>query len=270
MPKNPTLKVLSIRKRIVRFFSKPIRLAVLNALLLFVAVVMNFYWQVFCIPSTWAIVLISVCFVHTITYPFTIRFDRLHVLIGLLNGLSFFLFLYCAIFLAHMNFFGLMMILMGIGLLTFVPHFLAIQLFWKSIVKPISKAIKHSFLVGVVICLFATFFIGYRYNQAIAEFRNAELTNFENIEKSFLNEKILGMHFIYHTKFCEFDGWRPPIHEPILVLGMWMNGGVDPLNLSLEERVELYKTHYPENKIKFDCSCARAYSEVYHSDVLLK
>ena len=50
---------------------------------------------------------------------------------------------------------------------------------------------------------------------------------------------------------------------------MWLNGGVDPLNLSLEERVELYKIQYPKNRIKFDCSCASEYSTDYHNAVLL-
>ncbi len=169
-----------------------------------------------------------------------------------------------------MNFLGLLMVLIGVGLLTFVPHFFAIQFFWKSVIKPISKTVKHAFIVGVAVCLVGTFYVGYQYNQAITEIQSAQISNYENLEKSFLNEKILGMHFIYHTKFCEFDGWRPPIHEPILVLGMWMNGGADPLNISLEERIELYKTHYPENKIKFDCSCAHMYASTYHNEPLLK
>ncbi|NOQ73137.1 MAG: hypothetical protein GQ574_14115 [Crocinitomix sp.] len=257
-------------KRIVHFFSKPIRLVILNAILLLIVITLNIFWQVFCLPSGWALVLISICFANTILYPISIRFKRIHWLIGFLNGVSFCLFIYCIIFLSHMNYLGLIMILVGVGLVTFIPHFLALQIFWKSVVKPISKMIKYAFIAGVLMCFLGTAFIGYQYKQALAAFEIAEDSNFETLEKNFLNEKIIGMHFIYHTKFCEFDGWRPPIHEPILVLGMWLNGGVDPLNLSLEERVELYKTHYPENRIKFDCSCAIVESSAYHNDLLLQ
>ncbi|MFT5822642.1 MAG: hypothetical protein ACI8ZM_003898 [Crocinitomix sp.] len=259
-----------MRKRIVHFFSNPIRLVILNAFLLLLVVVLNFFWQVFCLPSGWATVLISVCFINTIIYPIASRFKSIHWLIGFLNGVSFCLFLYCIIFLGEMNAFGLFMILVGIGLGTFVPHFLAIQIIWKSLVKPISNTIKYAFITGVIICFSGTFFIGYKYKQAITDFQRTEVSNFESLEKSFFNEKIIGMHFIYHTRFCEFDGWRPPIHEPVLVLGMWMNGGVDPLNLSLEERVALYKRHYPENRIKFDCSCAMEESSAYHNDLRLQ
>lgn len=257
-------------KKIARFFSNPIRLAILNAALILGAIALNFYYQVFCIPSNWAMIVLAICFVNTITFPLTIAIKRLHLLIGFLNGVSFFLFIYCIIFLSHMNLLGLLMILIGVGLLTFVPHFFAIQLFWKSVIKPVSKTVKHAFIIGVTVCFAGTFYVGYEYNQAITEIQSAQNSNYENLEKSFFNEKIIGMHFIYHTRFCEFDGWRPPIHEPILVLGMWMNGGTDPLNISLEERIQLYKTLYPENKIKFDCSCAQMYSSTYHNEPLLK
>ncbi len=81
-----------------------------------------------------------------------------------------------------------------------------------------------------------------------------------------MTEKILGMHFIYHTEFCEFDGWRPPKHEPLLILGRLFNYNKDPLNVSLEERIEIYRKVFPENKIKFDCSCAYLYKDSYHND----
>ena len=85
-----------------------------------------------------------------------------------------------------------------------------------------------------------------------------------------MTEKIIGMHFIYHTRFCEFDGWRPPIHEPILVIGMWLNNRYDPLNVDLKTRLDLYRKFFPENKFKFDCSCGIEYSEDYINDNLWK
>lgn len=85
-----------------------------------------------------------------------------------------------------------------------------------------------------------------------------------------MTEKILGMHFIYHTRYCEFDGWRPPKHEPIIVIGMWLNNRIDPLNVDLETRLKLYKTFFPDNKYKFDCSCGLQYSNNYHYDDLWK
>ena len=85
-----------------------------------------------------------------------------------------------------------------------------------------------------------------------------------------MTEKILGMHFKYHTRFCEFDGWRPPIHEPMLILGLWLNKRADPIELNLKQRLELYKKVYPHNKVKFKCSCAYLYRQSYHQDLLWK
>lgn len=257
-------------KRIYSFFSNPLKLAILNAILILFAVFTNAWLQVFCVPSKWAIIMISVCFINTIFYPISIKYKKAHGIIGFINGISFSLFIYCVLFLAHMNLLGFLMIICVVGIVTFIPHFLAIQLIWKSVFKPISKSIRQSFISAIVICCLSTLLIGYQFKQAILEIKKAEINNFQLLEKNFLTEKILGMHFIYHTKFCEFDGWRPPIHEPILVIGLWLNGFEDPLNISLEERIALYRIHFPNNKIKYDCSCAMTYSTVYHHDPLFK
>jgi hypothetical protein len=257
-------------KRINSYFSKQRRLAILNAILVLIAIAANFYWQVFCNPSGWAVAVLLLCFLNTIFYPLISRFRKLHISIGFLNGVSFSLFIYCMLFLSFMNIYGIFMILVGLGLVIFIPHFFAVQIFWQSVVRPISKTIRYSFLTGVLSCVLGTLFIGYKYSEALTEFKSTESSNYEDLSHNFMNEKILGMHFIYHTKFCEYDGWRPPIHEPFLVLGMWMNGGVDPLDMFLEERVELYKFHYPENQTKFDCSCAYSYSSDYHESGLFE
>jgi hypothetical protein len=53
-------------------------------------------------------------------------------------------------------------------------------------------------------------------------------------------------------------------------MGLWLNKRYDPLKIDLEKRIELYKKVFPENKIKFDCSCAISYSRTYHNDKRLK
>ncbi|MGB1031852.1 MAG: hypothetical protein ACPGWM_04520, partial [Flavobacteriales bacterium] len=74
------------------------------------------------------------------------------------------------------------------------------------------------------------------------------LTNSQppNVELNFWNERIIGMHFIYHTKICEFDGWRPPLHDPLLNVGLLLNSFEDPLDhMSLEDRINLYEMSFP-------------------------
>ena len=75
--------------------------------------------------------------------------------------------------------------------------------------------------------------------------------------KNPMTERILGMHFRYHTRICIFDGWRPPLHDPAMVLGMFLNGGCDPLcGMDLEERVALYHAFYPTKSVTAPCACS--------------
>ena len=169
-----------------------------------------------------------------------------------------------------MNAIGIMLLFIGIGLLFYIPHFFAVQLFYTNCLKPESATSRKFFLCAISICLCITFFIGYEYKRAIVSINEFEKSYFNQLDRNFMTEKILGMHFIYHTRLCIYDGWRPPRHEPILVIGMWLNGREDPLHVDLEKRLELYKKFFPENQYKFECSCSNESSGTYNADPLWK
>jgi hypothetical protein len=96
-------------------------------------------------------------------------------------------------------------------------------------------------------------YIGYDYKKAVDSIEKFKASGYKELDKNFMTEKILGMHFIYHTEYCPYDGWRPPIHEPILVIGMWLNNG-DPLGGygDLKTRLKLYKEFFPDKQYKFE------------------
>lgn len=254
-------------KTLFQLGAKPVNLALCNAVLIVILITLNIYFQAFCIPSGWAIVLLSVCFSNTIVYPLP-QLQRHAALTGFINGLSFVTFLYCILFLEHINLAGLILLPLGIGLIILAPHFFVLQLFWKNVVRPVSAAARSAFLLALVLCIFAALCIGKMYGKAVVSLQRFRASHYTELDKSFMTEKILGMHFIYHTRVCEFDGWRPPIHEPILVIGLWMNHRLDPLPVSLEQRLYLYRHWYPEKPYKFPCSCGKMYSEAYHKDQL--
>jgi hypothetical protein len=104
------------------------------------------------------------------------------------------------------------------------------------------------------------------YGRALTAFAEFQRSGYHQLEKTFMNEKILGMHFIYHTRTTIYDGWRPPVHEPLLIVGMWLNGNKDPLQVSLETRLRLYKQTFPNRPVKLNCSCAIMESSTYHQD----
>jgi hypothetical protein len=174
-----------------------------------------------------------------------------------------------------MNFMGFMgIIFFGLGIITYIPHFFVIQILWTNIIKPSSKSAVWYFISGVMLSLILSIYFGYEYRNATNAMNKFRESNYQHLDKSFMTEKILGMHFIYHTRFCEYDGWRPPIHEPALIIGMWLNGMNDPLNdlqlMKLDDRIALYKKFYPNNKVKYECSCAITGSSDYQNDKRLK
>lgn len=254
-------------KKIYRYFSKPTKLASLNGVLIAILLVFNTCFQAFCIPTPWAIIVLAICFINTILYPILDN-TKFALLSSFINGITLCIFIYCVIFLEQMNLIGLIMIIVGLGLVTFIPHFFIAQLLWKNLYNPTTKNSRYYFLTAIFLCIGIAVYIGQDYKKAINSFGKFRESNYTLLDKNFMTEKILGMHFIYHTRFCEFDGWRPPKHEPILVIGMWLNNRVDPLNVDLATRLELYKKFFPGNKYQFDCSCAIEYRLNYHTDKL--
>jgi hypothetical protein len=260
--------MINIVRKLVHYFSIPIRLTILNGILLFLAVMENCIFQVFCNPSLWASIVITICFINSTVYPLCLRNKIAIPITSFVNGISFFLFLYCTIFLGSNSIIALFVFI--IGLLGLIPLFFLLQLFWNNIYKVKSNSIRFFFFCGLSIGLIIATYVGKEYNKAIKDIKQFEKSNYTTLHKTFYTEKILGMHFIYHTQFCFFDGWRPPIHEPILVFGFWFNNKIDPLHVDLQTRIALYKKFFPKNNIKKECSCAKTGRNEYNNDKMLR
>lgn len=257
-------------RRIYRYFSNPVKLSILNGILILILIILNIFFQAFCIPTPWAILMLLICFSNMILSPI-IEQTRLAPVHSFISGFTFFVFSYCILFLEYMNIIGFYLIIVGIGIVTFIPHFFLLQIVWKNLIKPVSKTSRYSFLLAIFICLGIVKYIGVEYQNAIEDIKKFEECDFQELNKNFMTEKILGMHFKYHTRIeMIYDGWRPPMHEPIMVIGMWLNNRLDPLDIDLKKRLELYKKQFPENRYKYDCSCAMEYSQNYHADNLWK
>jgi hypothetical protein len=256
-------------KRIYKYFSVPKHLAILNGLLLLIAIGLNVLLQVFCIPTAWVIVILIICFLNTVLVVFPQK-KSINAITSFISGVSVMVFAYCILFLEHMNYFGAILMLMGIGLIVFIPHFFLVQLLWKNVFKPAHKSGRYFFFSAIIIGVLGIGFVGKMYSTQLALIKNTAENNYKGLTPNFMTEKIIGMHFIYHTQFCEYDGWRPPKHEPILVIGIWLNNREDPIKLNLNHRLKLYKHYFPENIYKFDCSCAKTYSSNYHNDPIWK
>jgi hypothetical protein len=264
------MKIKEIPKSLYRFLSIPRNTSIFHALILALGIFFNYRMQVFCVPTWMATIIIFLVFANLILYPILPKQKFVQITSGFVAGVSLLFCVYCIIFLAEYNLLGIFgVIFLGIGLLVYIPHYFLIVLIRNFWFKPTSIEAKKSFVIALVCCLPIVLGIGISYQAELKNFEAHKSTNYENLEKGFFTEKILGMHFIYHTKSCIFDGWRPPKHDPLLVFGMWLTKDSDPLsNLSLEERVELYKKTYPDKLVKMDYSCGCVGHEEYMTDEL--
>lgn len=233
----------------------------LNFLLEFSALIMlylcSLHHTAFCNPTPWAAVVFLYCIVF---YLATLFFDsaKTPILTGLSFGLLCTTFTYLFIFIATGEFLEIF-IFIGFPLFLLVVHILS-----RTIVKSFRKTArftKYSFFIPIILGLVIVCIAGQAFKKSAAIIEQTPREQYENLPDDFMTEHIVGMHFKYYTKTCVYDGWRPPVHEPLLVMGLWMNNMSDPLQLSLRERVELYIKLFPDKPYKMKCSCGAVYTD---------
>lgn len=256
---------------IKRFLLSAKGLAIVNFTCIGLMLIGNSIIPALCFPTTWASIVLLICFVGLISYPFLQKNEKWLPIVSFINGISFWVLLYCLLFVGYLNFLSIpLILLLGYGMFLIAPQFLFLQLIWKYIIKPTSKKARLFFLSGSIPCAILIVYSIQSYKTATAKVISSQKTEFETLQADFMTEKILGMHFIYHTEFCEYDGWRPPKHEPMMVIGKFFYGG-DPLDVELKERIEIYKKVFPDNPIKFNCSCTwRGDEASYYNSPLLQ
>lgn len=165
-----------------------------------------------------------------------------------------------------MKLYGIYLLIIGLGIIIFVPHFFFIQILYYHVYKPKSIHSRNAFLFGVMMSIVFSGFIIFEFKKGVKAIEIFKSSGYTRLEKNFMTEKILGMHFLYHTKFDFYDGWRPPIHEPALYIGYWFFGRIDPLDVYLEQRIQLYQLNFPNNPVKRSCACGYIESKAYHND----
>jgi hypothetical protein len=224
-----------------RFFDNPYAWSYTNFVLIVLVFITNLCLQVFCRPAMWASIVLLIISINLVIYRI-FKKRSLQLISAFVNGISVCVFIYCIIFLGEMNYLGLFLLLaFGIGALCYVPYFFIFQLLYHYLFRQRDMLVLQLFYAGILISLIVSGIFGFWYYRkalSIADRRSLPAT----IEKDFMTERIIGMHFIYHTRMCYYDGWRPPVHDPSLNIGRWLTGISDPLkDLNLNERVVLYK-----------------------------
>ena len=252
-----------------KLFSHPRRLSVIQAVVLGFAVAGNAYFQVFCRPTLWAGLLIGVGFTVAALSPVLTKVAKHEGIVHFLCGVSFMLFLYLLIFLNLLVFvWWLLALYFGVGVLLLVPPYFLLILGWSGVVRPVSRRARRYFLSGILASTAIPVASVVLYRQALRDIEDFGCSNYTQLRPTFMTEKILGMHILYHTEYCLYDGWRPPLHEPLLNIGYWIHGLDDPLDVTIEHRLKLYRKFFPDRPVKLACSCAWEEREWYHRDEL--
>lgn len=242
-------------------------LTIINLLCMLLMFSLNTLYQGFCVPSTWAQLVLLICGINFLFSPYLIQ-SRFGPIAAFINGIACCVLIYMIVFLELNHLFGFILIFVGVGVVFFLPHFFIYQLIRMYFIEPFSVLQRKIFLSAILLCLMLMGYAGVLYNKALADVNDFKTGGYNELNQTFMNEKILGMHFIYHTRICIYDGWRPPIHEPLLIMGLWLNGRKDPLAVDLKTRLNLYKRFFPDNPYKYECSCAIEESKTYHQDQL--
>jgi len=157
-------------------------------------------------------------------------------------------------FFDSLNFYGATILL---------PYIVIAWIIWQAW----DKRLMNKISLAILPLVFSVFGIvlTIRINSIIDEIANSNnkyVTTkiiISNTVDKYLTELILGAHWKYHTKICLYDGWRPPFHDPILGFAQPILYFGEQFNyeMSMPDRVDLYKRIFPDNRTKFDCKCAK-------------
>lgn len=246
--------------------------------------------QLFCRPVPWASTVIILFCVSFLTLPSINWRTKVLNIIAAVCGLGLFVALYILLFASRTGDY-LIFIALNIPVililhfilrsvkrkyqtnvfnaLYFYPAiiltpFLLLYQLWTLLKNLPTKTQKRLFITTPVLTLIIGLVLTFQINNIIdriggATDKEKELKEIVvNPINSYLTELILGAHWKYHTQLCLYDGWRPPFHDPVLVIARYFF----PIPYYFEQGKKqlggqsLYETIYPKNDTKFDCKCA--------------
>ena len=229
----------------------------LRLLLLGLAVIANRLYQVFCIPVPWATIVLMVCFSAVVLDPvLNLKSPFSFFALAFVQAWALCIALYCIIFLWEMNFVAWILVPFIIGLVAYIPHYFVVRIFRDVKGRWGYREVRAGFRTGLIVALILALGCGLWYRSATARIEaHIAGTDPQPLEsmRGFMYERILGLHWKYHTQFCWFDGWRPPLHDPAVVIGYWMNGGGHHVHPPSSQA--LHEAIFPEYP-KPDCRCA--------------
>ena len=245
--------------------NKPLIKSLRNTGLVFLFILWNALFQIYCRPVWWAEILAIICLVWTAIKPLVK--DRIPSIIRIiLSSITSLFWGYCLFFILTDSFSNLWEYRMVLGT---VLWGVLCWMEWREIKNKSKKLESAIYWMINIMLVFGIIFTGVSYSKTAKELCVEKINEPQTEVSAYWKERIVGMHFIYHTRVCYFDGWRPPKLDPLLTIALALNHYEDPLGqLSLKQRLQLYKELYPNRPYKFKCACTLFDSEIYQQDSL--
>ncbi len=239
----------------------------------------NFFMlQVFCMPVMYAAVMCIAFFIAILIFPF-VQAPWVKNVLYFLLGMGVPICVYCILFLGFgLNplaiissylLFTLEILLLGTGLLAFIPFYLLrhIYLYSKNADFRGKQFLKAGMYLPLIIL--AIYLISFRVflNKAI-NIQIATKTTDEFVDRlpnGYFSERILGLSWKYHTCLDYiYDGWRPPLHDPFLIISLWINptpffhnfNEPDLWPIYNNEAIKYYHRKFPGRPLKESCPCS--------------
>lgn len=230
-----------------------------------IALYANFFmFQVFCVPVTWAAWYCLVFILALLLYPF-IKSRIVSCFAAFVLGAGVLPCIYCIVFLsdpwAHFTGYAgltLWVLFAGIGLLAYLPIYLLVPI--MVYFKQGNILCRLCIVAGAVIPLLPLLLYLKSFNAELSRFNSLcqreELFSYRSLPKSQYVEQFLGIGYKYHTRLeYIYDGWRPPVHDPFLNIGLWIYSDTFYPCKNLKRR-KYYKLIFPERELQMSCPCS--------------
>lgn len=241
-----------------------------------VALAVNFFFlQVFCMPVWWTAIPLVLFIISLILFPYA--GSGLKTVLAFFLGTGIFICVYSVIFLADPweNYAGYVVyivgiLLLGLGLLPFIFVYYLYHIYRYFIAS--HWAARLMMLAGLLLPIIVTVIYLAPFQQKLEAFKTAcgtggdhnmdyryEMALPQLLEADMYTEQFVGIGLKYHTKLdYEFDGWRPPMHNPLLNIGLWLYSNTYYPRRYLN-RPKYYKHYFPDRSYKVSCPCSYSY-----------
>ena len=238
----------------------------LNIVLAALAYVANEYWiQGFCQPVEWAAWALALSTGAFLLWPWGRQVRGLNYLLALLMGVHLAVCIYCVLFSVGDLVMALFLFFLVLPLLLWVPVVFGVQAVGRM-VRSHSRGLQTVFLIGACALLPVQWWAEQQYRAieaAVATLppsqRHTAAALARVVPRTYMAERLAGALFKYHNYAeMQFDGWRPPLHDPLVNVSLWLHGahGGNPLVVgAIDEQAAFYHQLFPALPIKADCTC---------------